>query len=216
MRDNARLDLLVTGFGPFPRVKINPAGRLAEKVAGDGRWARLGWRVCAEVLHVGYASVAERLQQIAQAPPRALLMFGVAARSKAVRIELRARNRVSRQARDQSRALPGDNRLQPGAASFRQGRAAFRPALLAMRAAGVPTRLSRDAGAYVCNAAYWQALRHLPRETRVLFVHIPMPMKPGTRKRDSRPDFAAMLTGARGLALGFARAPRLTRGAPPI
>jgi pyroglutamyl-peptidase len=210
MRENARPDLLITGFGPFPRVKVNPSGRLAERLARDRRWARLGLQVKGETFGVGYASVATRLADIAAAPPRALLMFGVAARSREMRIEMRALNRVSRTAEDQAKRLASSGWLEAGAPASRRARAPVRPLLHALGAAGAPARLSRSAGTYVCNAAYWHALRLMPKATRVLFVHIPMPMRPGTRKRDSRPEFALIQAGARALALALAVGSRLS------
>lgn len=228
-------DLLITGFGPFPGVRRNPSARLVQALAADRAFARLGLRVKTRILTVGYGIVAEALADEARYQPRAVLMFGVAARSKRVRIELKAINRVSLNAKDAMRTLPGDARLERCEAVFRRTRAPVSAALRAMREAGVGVEYSRSAGRYVCNAAYWRALGAMPPDTLVLFVHIPLLehvaqkwppvlrnnmrqnkenelalMKPGTRKRDPRPDFQALLNGAKRVALAMMKAARLT------
>jgi pyroglutamyl-peptidase len=73
--------------------------------------------------------------------------------------------------------------------SQRSGRAPMRRLLEVARGTRVVTRLSRDAGRYVCNYAYWRALAaadrpHGPRI--VVFIHVP-----AVRPRHARP------TGAR-------------------
>lgn len=182
-----RKDLMITGFGAFPGMRINPSARLVAALLRDRRWGLHGLRVEGKVLRVGYGIVAQSLQKLAKNPPRALLMFGVAGRARQVRIELRAVKQVSRQATDSTRALPTDGRLERTADVTRAIRARALPLRLAMRKAGVRARLSRSAGRYVCNAAYWHALGAMPASTAIVFVHIPMLRPSGTRKSDKRP-----------------------------
>lgn len=217
MRNRPRL--LVTGFGPFPGMAHNPSEAIARRVAASPRWRLLDAEVGALVLPTTYAAIEGALKPALRQPVAAILLIGVAGRARAVRIEARALNRASI--------------LSPDAAGFRPRRLglaawpAFRrsplpPAAVApiLKRHGVPCRASQDAGRYLCNAAFFEALA----QTRpVLFLHIPKPprRKPLTQPAlRCRSTWEERLAGAftaiaadlvrRGRAAGFrASAPRL-------
>jgi pyroglutamyl-peptidase len=151
-----RPDLLLTGFGLFPGVSVK----------------RLGWRVHHAILPVSYGPTEDALRPLLAQSPRAILMFGVAAKRRAVSVEITARNRASRTARDASGRLPKLAKLDSGPAILK-GRAPMARLRDMLRKAGNPARLSRNAGPYLCNAAYRFALRGAPMNTPVVFVHIP-------------------------------------------
>lgn len=193
--------VLVTGFGPFPGVRVNPSAALARLVSGQGRWRRLGWQVFRHEFPTRYAIVAEEIARLAAGPaPDCVILLGVAARSKAMRIELLARNRVSRTLRDAGAGRPGSGIIAPGAVAMRPGRHAGKALVTVLRAAGAPAEPSLSAGRYVCNFAYWHMLAAMPRSTQVLFVHVPMPARAGIRKRDRRPSLVAMAKSLTALA----------------
>lgn len=202
-------EMIVTGFGPFPRVKHNPSAIVARAVGDDRRWARLGRRVKSEVLLVSYARVTERLAELAKEPPRVLLMFGVAARRRAVTPEVFAINRITRSLPDAVKSRPGSRIIEPGGSAFRRSRADVPALVRAVRVAGVPAKLSRSAGRYVCNFALWHGLAAMPLETRVVFIHIPMPQVAGEkrvgRKGAGKPDIAALIRAGRSIALALCR-----------
>jgi pyroglutamyl-peptidase len=75
----------------------------------------------------------------------------------------------------------------------------------AARVAGAPARLSRSAGRYVCNFALWHGLAAMPRETRVVFIHIPMPMKPGTAHHSGKPDIDGLIRAGKAIARAMLR-----------
>jgi len=188
---------LITGFGPFPGVPVNPSETLARRVAGVGSWARLGWRADTRAFRTGYGIVNAAIDDLVAAKPAPafVVMLGVAARAKWARVELRAKNRVSVTHRDATSARPASASLMPGAETTRFGRHPGRVLVDALRKAQVPTRLSRDTGRYVCNAAYWRMLGAMPKATEAVFIHIPLPAKHGIRKRDPRPTMDAMTRG---------------------
>lgn len=189
--------LLITGFGPFPGVRINPSETLARRVAGLSTWQRLGWTAEALAFPTGYDIVSHQIDEksAGRPAPAFVVMLGVAAREKELRVELRAKNRVSTTHRDATSAKPRATCLVPGAETTRFGRYPGFTVLRALHMAEVPARLSRDTGRYVCNAAYWRMLGAMPKTTEVLFLHIPLPAKTGTRKKDRRPTMAAMARG---------------------
>ncbi len=168
--------VLITGFGPFPGAPCNPSGALAERLARRRRPALAGVRLHAHVFPTSYAAVDRDLPKlIAKHRPDAILMFGLAARAREVRIETRARNAVASLADaaglSQSRrviAAPGPARLE--------ARLPVRQLVHAARARAIRAALSRDAGHYVCNYLLWRALeavngRKGPR--LAAFIHVP-------------------------------------------
>ncbi len=173
--------LLITGFGPFPRVPRNPSEGLARTVAKDPRWRRLGIAAEALVLETRYAAIETHLiPKIREFQPDAILMLGVAARRRHVSVETRAMNRVSRLMPDAGGVIAPQLAFRPNAPAVLRSRASLVQMMVAMRRRGVDARLSRDAGRYLCNAAYFSALMEtLP----AIFIHIPMPRHPDKPKR---------------------------------
>ncbi len=167
-----RPDLLITGFGPFPGVPVNPSARLVGALAREPTWQRLGWKLRHAILPVSYGPTEEALAHLLDKRPRAILMFGVAAKRKAVSVEIVARNHASRTARDASGRLPKLASLDSGPAILK-GRAPMQRLRNMLRQAGNPVRLSQNAGPYLCNAAYRFALRNTKAKVPVVFVHIP-------------------------------------------
>ena len=108
------LTVLVTGFGPFPGAPFNPTGPLVKRLARLRRPALAEIKIIPHVFATSYAAVDRELPRlIAEHKPRVLLMFGLAARAKSLRIETRARNAlallpdVSGQSLRRNSILPG-------------------------------------------------------------------------------------------------------------
>ncbi|TVR08124.1 MAG: peptidase C15 [Salinarimonadaceae bacterium] len=181
--------LLVTGFGPFPRVPDNPSAQLAKGLAADPRWRRRGVDAQALVLDTAYSSVADALLPAIRAfSPDAVLMLGVAARRRRVTPEFRALNRASRLYPDVSGAVAaGSLRLEKDAPLVRRTHAPVSLMVDRLRARGLAAAVSRDAGRYLCNAAYFAALGESERgrSFACAFVHVPLPGKgrPLTNRR---------------------------------
>ena len=89
--------LLITGFGPFPRVPDNPSARVARRLAALPHLRRiLGQAPDGLVLDTRYAALDTQLVPALAREPAAVLMIGVAASRRRVCVETRAVNRVSR------------------------------------------------------------------------------------------------------------------------
>jgi pyroglutamyl-peptidase len=165
--------VLLTGFGPFPGAPFNPTGALVEALARRRHPAYANVRRVAHIFHVSYAAVDRDFPPlIARERPDVLLMFGLAARTKYLRIETRARNVLNRLAPDAAGHIANSATIAQNGAQMRALRV---PALRLMRAAvaaGVPARISRDAGDYLCNYLCWCAAETAPRLTA--FVHVPL------------------------------------------
>ncbi len=175
--------VLLIGFGPFPGAPSNPTARLVAALARRRRPALAGLDIATHVLPTVYAAADRDLPKLFAAKPDILLMFGLAARRRQLCIETRARNARSVLFPDASGHRPGHRVIALRGAPALRGNAPFARLLGAVRASAVPARLSRDAGRYLCNYAYWRALEST-RAGRplVAFVHIPA-VRTGARPR---------------------------------
>src|SRR5438105_3028909 len=88
--------VLLTGFGPFPGAPYNPTGALVRALARSRCPAFAGVRRIAHVFPTSYAAVDRELPALlTREAPDVILMFGLATRTRQLRIETRARNAVS-------------------------------------------------------------------------------------------------------------------------
>jgi pyroglutamyl-peptidase len=175
--------ILVTGFGPFPGAPINPTGALVMRLAK----VRLGrTKFVTHIFPTSYAAVDRNLPRlIARYRPDALLMFGVATKARALRIETRARNALSLLA-DASGFVPSLLAIAPGRAATLLLPTPSRLLLAAARATCVPIDISNDAGDYLCNYLCWKAVlaARKPGGPRLAaFIHVPPGLDAGDLAR---------------------------------
>ncbi len=188
--------VLITGFGRFPGAPFNPSGPLARAVGRRQRPAFADIKRVVHIFETSYAAVDRDLPRlIAQHRPDIILMFGLAARTPHVRIETRARNARSTLFPDVTGYRPDAHEIVPGKPSSRAP-SPFVRLLAASRNSRLRSRLSRDAGRYLCNYVYWRALEAASRSGTPLaqFIHIPwVPIvrrRPGRKKRMSHAALA--------------------------
>ena len=168
--------ILVTGFGPFPGAPFNPTIPLVERLARLRRPALADVKIIPHIFPTSYSAVDRELPRlIAEHRPRALLMFGLAARTKTLRIETRARNALAR-LRDVSGQSPARHVILPGGASGLPLSTHAPAFLTAACNARTPVVLSRDAGRYLCNYLCWRAAETSRQDDGpriVTFIHVP-------------------------------------------
>jgi pyroglutamyl-peptidase len=121
--------------------------------------------------------------------PDALLMFGLAGRTAHLRVETRARNTVTTHLPDADGNRAQQTSIVRGADAL-----VFGPhtanLLQAARATGIDARLSRDAGAYLCNYLSWRAIEATQQPdgpALASFIHVPLIAHDGTA-RDAASD----------------------------
>jgi pyroglutamyl-peptidase len=112
-------------------------------------------------------------------------MFGLASRTRYVRIETRARNAVTTlwPDADHTRVRKGSISGGADAMTFGSHTARLRRAA---DSTGVDARASRDAGSYLCNYLSWRAIEATCGDSGprlAAFVHIPLLARDGTRRR---------------------------------
>jgi len=181
--------ILLTGFGPFPGVPINPTQRIV--AAAASRLARMPGHgiVVTEILPTEWAMLARLPTLLARHRPDVVVMTGVAVRARSARIEQTAHARAETGLAD---ARGAKLKIKSGLYAHRAARhtevdvARLRTALSRANLRNVAQ--SDDPGAYLCNAAYLTALdwsrTQAPRPP-VVFIHVPEPgLRPGARERD--------------------------------
>src|SRR5262249_18264490 len=172
MRKNA-VRVVIGGFGPFPGAPSNPSGRLAIALARRRRPALAGIEIASHIFATAYDAVDRDLPKLLARKPDVLLIFGLADRRRHICIETRARNARSILFPDASGWRPERAVIEPRQHAL-TGSAPLPRLLNALRQTALPARFSRDAGAYLCNYAYWRALQSAPGgRPLVQFVHIP-------------------------------------------
>src|SRR5687767_12350059 len=134
------LTILLTGFGPFPGARFNPTGPLVRALAR--RRSRTGTRRVAHVFRTSYEAVDRDLPALlAREKPDVLVMFGLAARARHIRIETRARNALSLAVPDVAGFVPAAATIADDAMLELPLRAPARQFAAAARSAGVPAQV---------------------------------------------------------------------------
>ncbi len=178
--------ILITGFGRFPGSPFNPSGPVAMRVARRRRPAFADTRRIAHVFATRYDAVDRELPALlAGEKPDIVVMFGVATRARHLRVEERARNRVSALFPDAGGFRPAARTIATHAEALRNPLPLAR-LVIAARSTGVAAARSRNAGTYLCNYVYWRALEAAGKPNGpalVIFVHVP-PV--GVNKRPKR------------------------------
>ena len=156
---SATRTILVTGFEPFGGEAVNASWEAARKLDG---W-RLGeFAAVARLLPCAYdASVKELVGAIETLRPEAILMTGQAARRGVVCVERFARNLDDAAAPDNLGHLRKAVAIAEGAPERLEAAAPVKAIAGAIREAGIPARVSRSAGGFVCNHLYFGALQYL-------------------------------------------------------
>ena len=201
--NDASCAVLITGFGPFPGVPHNVSAALAAEIGAEVR-ARFPWsNVVSAALPTEWAVAPEQVSDlIGGLKPALAVHFGVSDIARGFVIETVARNVSDRL--DASGALPAFPVVEPFGPEMvptllPAGRINAR-----LRRLGLPARLSRDAGSYLCNAVFYRSVltqTELGLGGRSGFVHLPVAVRnaPGTMSRHR---------GRRAVDLDFERAKR--------
>lgn len=169
--------LLLTYFGPFPGVPVNPTVALAEGAVRALNTARPDLRVVARELPVSYdgssAALRAALQEV---QPDALISLGVAVGRDVVSLEQVAINLDSAGIEDNDGDRRRDEPIVPDGREAYFSSLPVRASYERLRAAGEPVEISYTAGTYVCNHVFYEGQR-ISRELGLSipagFVHVP-------------------------------------------
>jgi pyroglutamyl-peptidase len=187
---SGKLRILVTGFGPFPGAPHNPTQPLVARLTKLRRPALGDVELTGHIFPVTYKAVDRELPELLTTHrPQALLMFGLASRTRFLRIETRARNAVTTLWPDADHV-----RVRKGSIAGRADAMMFGPhtakLLRAADGTGIDARASRDAGSYLCNYLSWRAIESTDRDNGprlAAFVHIPLLSRGEVSRRRGTP-----------------------------
>jgi pyroglutamyl-peptidase len=202
--------VVITGFGPFPGAPFNPSATVAKILSRRRRPAFAAVERITHTFATTYAAVDRDLPKLFAKKPDIILMFGVAGRRRQLCIEMRARNAVSVLFPDANGSRPHRLVIKLGGPATLTGNAPFARLAGAARASAAASRLSRDAGRYLCNYVYWRALERMDgRKPLIQFVHIP-PVNNKLRRRGKRraPALAQLINGAEAVLIALLAASR--------
>ena len=181
-----KLRISITGFGPFPGAPFNPTGPLVARLLRLRRPALGDVELSGHIFPVTYTAVDHELPELlAKHRPHALLMFGLASRTRYVRVETRARNAVTTLWPDADHTRVRKGSISGGADAMMFGPHTAK-LLRAAISTGVDARISRDAGSYLCNYLSWRAIEATCRDDGprlAAFVHIPPLARGGAQRR---------------------------------
>jgi pyroglutamyl-peptidase len=173
---NKSLRILITGFGPFPGAPHNPTTPLVARLLRLRRPAFSDVEFTGHIFPVTYKAVDRELPQLlARHRPHALLMYGLATRTRHVRIETRARNAVTTLWPDADHTSVRKGSIADGVGAKMFGPHSAKLLRAATRT-GVDARASRDAGSYLCNYLSWRAMEATCADNGprlAAFIHVP-------------------------------------------
>ncbi len=163
-------DVLLTCFGPFGDVEVNPTQEvtlLATRTLGCRRLS----------LPTSLTAAPEALAVGLDPAPVAVVATGLAATRSEVSVERVALNVADFGIPDVDGAQPRGGPLAEGAPDALLAADVDLPGLVAaLQQAGPAAHVSNTAGTYVCNALYFHLLRWArPRGVPAVFVHLPPP-----------------------------------------
>jgi pyroglutamyl-peptidase len=172
--------ILLTGFGPFPGVAVNPSEMVAAELGARPRPSE-GIELVTSALPVEYEAAGAGIRElISRVEPDAVLCLGVAAGRAAINLERFALNL------DDAPIPDNEGQLLQGIPIVRDGPAAYRSTLpldrmhTALAAIDVPVTMSNHAGTYICNHTFYAARHHietLGQHALCGLVHIPLPLE---------------------------------------
>lgn len=174
---NQARTLLLTYFGPFPGVPVNPTVALAEGAQRLLTRMRPDLNVITRELPVSYDGSSTALRAALQdVQPDALISLGVAVGRDMVSLEQVAINLDSAGIEDNDGDQRCDEPIAPGGQEAYFSSLPVRASFERLRAAGEPVEISYTAGTYVCNHVFYEGQR-ISRELGLSipagFVHVP-------------------------------------------
>ena len=150
------MHILLTGFEPWGKSRINPSGEVARALGGH-------------VLPVDYEGAERKILRLILAKkPDAILMLGLARRRTRISLEARARNEDFCGEGPWSRSR---RPIRTDGTAFLETRLPIARLRRRLGEEGIAASLSRDAGRFICNHVFYVALEAARGPCG--FVHLP-------------------------------------------
>ena len=165
--------LLVTGFGPWPGVRVNPTTALVAALSDDALPEPGACRLVTKVLPTEYRRSWTMLRRaVLRHRPDIILHFGFAPKAEAIALERFGRLACGKRA-DAAGYAPRSGTASRSGPARLATTVPLTPLAKALRRAGIAVALSEDAGGYLCNATFYRSLQRLGDGRNIGFVHLP-------------------------------------------
>ena len=166
--------ILLTGFEPFGGLTFNPASAIATALHGA---SIDNLRIQSEILPVAFDGHAARLEKLIQeTTPVLVLSLGLYGGEDMIRLERIGINLADFDLADNAGLKLRSSPIEPSGPAARMATLPCDEIRQALLTRGIPARLSNTAGAYLCNATLYSALRicaEQPQRPRCGFIHLP-------------------------------------------
>ncbi|GIW74112.1 MAG: pyrrolidone-carboxylate peptidase [Phycisphaerales bacterium] len=173
--------VLVTGFEPFGGSSDNPSMRVVQALR-DAPPREVD--LATGILPVAWRTTCPALRSlVARSRPDAIVLLGQSARRPVVTAERFALNFGQGRIADNAGEVRPPGPLVEGAPLALACTLDADACVQAIEAEGLSAAASHDAGAFLCNAALFDALLHALPGQRATFIHLPM-----HPEQDGRPD----------------------------
>jgi len=135
-----------------------------------------GAEVVAEQLPVSFARVADTLQtKVEQHAPNLVIMLGQSAVADRIKLERVALNMMDSAMGDNDGVKPDEEPIDKSGAAALFTSLPIKKLRSAIEAKGINVKISNSAGLYICNRAYYEALRLCKeRAMQAIFIHLPL------------------------------------------
>ena len=186
--------LLITGFEPFGGEKINPSWEALRHLPSEIG----GYELIKMCIPVVFGESAQKVIRMAKdVSPDVILCLGQAGGRDAITPELVGINLRHASIPDNEGNKPLDEPIKPLGECAYFSTLPVRSIAKAISSAGVSSRVSYSAGAYVCNDVLYTLLSHFNgSETRVGFIHVPYSEEQGKEPFMKMDDIVKGLTVA--------------------
>ena len=168
------MTVLLTGFEPYGGRAKNPSEEVTQAL--DGRMVA-GNRVVGRVLPVVFAELAHRIDRLVdEIEPAIVVSLGLSPGEPVIRIERMAVNVADFDIPDNRGERLLKREVLRGGCPARVSTLPIEKIEARLLGAGIPARLSRSAGTYLCNACLYSFLDALERKSRRVpcgFIHLP-------------------------------------------
>lgn len=177
--------ILITGFEPFGEYHENSSWEVARRVTSC---SVVGTEVAAEQLPVSFARVGKALRSAVELhTPDLLIMLGQSAVADRIKLERVALNMMDSAMGDNDGVKPDEEPIYKGEESALFTLLPIKRLRSAIEAKGINVKISNSAGLYVCNRAYYEALRLCKeRAMQAIFVHLPLYEGQTLHQRDKK------------------------------
>lgn len=167
--------VLLTGFEPFGKDKVNPALELIKKMAKE-EIPEIALSTTRLPVVFGEA-ITELISSIEKTNPDLILSLGQAAGRSVIAIERIGLNMNDADTEDNAKNKPRDELIAPNGPVAYFTTIDVRKTYQEIRKAGIPVFISDSAGTYVCNNIIYGVLHHLATNNqnhiKYGFIHIP-------------------------------------------